>query len=117
MGAKIQGHGTDRIVTDGVERLHGATHRICPDRIETGTFLCAVAATGGELTLRNTDADAMGATLDKLREAGLHIETGPDWIKASMNERPKAVGFRTSEYPASPPEASQARIDGLEYPG
>jgi UDP-N-acetylglucosamine 1-carboxyvinyltransferase len=112
MGAKIQGHGTDRIVIDGVERLHGAKHTICPDRIEAGTFLCAVAATGGELTLRNTDADAMGATLDKLREAGLQIETGPDWIKASMNGRPKAVSFRTSEYPGFPTDM-QAQLMAL----
>lgn len=112
MGAKIQGHGTDRIVIDGVERLHGAKHTICPDRIEAGTFLCAVAATGGELTLRNTDANAMGATLDKLREAGLHIETGPDWIKASMEGRPKAVSFRTSEYPGFPTDM-QAQLMAL----
>lgn len=112
MGARIQGHGTDRIVIDGVERLHGAEHRICPDRIETGTFLCAVGATGGELLLRNTDAAALGATLDKLREAGLQIETGPDWIKGSMQGRPKAVSFRTSEYPGFPTDM-QAQLMAL----
>ncbi|WP_394062487.1 UDP-N-acetylglucosamine 1-carboxyvinyltransferase [Alcaligenes sp. WGS1538] len=112
MGARIQGHGTDRIVIDGVDRLHGAEHRICPDRIETGTFLCAVGATGGELILRNTDAQALGATLDKLREAGLRIETGADWIKGSMQGRPKAVGFRTSEYPGFPTDM-QAQLMAL----
>jgi UDP-N-acetylglucosamine 1-carboxyvinyltransferase len=99
MGARIQGHGTDRIVIDGVERLHGASHRVIPDRIEAGTFLCAVAATGGEIVLRNSDASIMGATLDKLAEAGLALEIGPDWIRASMRERPKAVSVRTHEYP------------------
>src|SRR5690606_32902972 len=76
MGARIQGHGTDRIVIDGVERLHGASHRIVPDRIEAGTFLCAVGAAGGDITLRHAAPDTLGAVLDKLREAGLTIETG-----------------------------------------
>jgi len=108
MGARIEGHGTDRIVIDGVQRLHGAQHRIVPDRIETGTFLCAVGAAGGELVLRQTNAHTLGAVLDKLREAGVAIETGADWIRASMNakgrgaQRPRAVGFRTHEYPAFP---------------
>lgn len=78
MGARIQGHGTDRIVIDGVERLHGAEHRVISDRIEAGTFLCAVGAAGGDITLRDTDPGILGATLDKLVEAGLTIETGPD---------------------------------------
>lgn len=99
MGARIQGHGTDRIVIDGVERLHGAAHRVIPDRIEAGTFLCAVAAAGGEITLRNTNADHMGATLDKLAEAGLALEVGADWIRAAMRGRPSAVSVRTHEYP------------------
>ena len=99
MGARIQGHGTDRIVIDGVERLHGAEHRVISDRIEAGTFLCAVGAAGGDITLRDTDPGILGATLDKLVEAGLTIETGPDWIRGAMSARPKAVGFRTHEYP------------------
>jgi UDP-N-acetylglucosamine 1-carboxyvinyltransferase len=99
MGAQITGHGTDRIVIEGVDRLHGATHRVMPDRIEAGTFLCAVAATGGDITLRHADPKSMGATLDKLREAGLKMECGDDWIRATMAEQPKAVGFRTQEYP------------------
>ena len=99
MGARIQGHGTDRIVIDGVERLHGAEHRVIPDRIEAGTFLCAVGATGGDITLRNADPGIMGATLDKLAEAGITIETGPDWIRGAMQGRPRAVGARTHEYP------------------
>ena len=99
MGARITGHGTDRIVIQGVERLHGARHRVIPDRIEAGTFLCAVGAARGEIVLRNAAPDAMGATLDKLREAGVSLRTGPDWIEASMRERPRAVNFRTHEYP------------------
>ncbi|MPS25275.1 UDP-N-acetylglucosamine 1-carboxyvinyltransferase [Pigmentiphaga sp.] len=99
MGARISGHGTDRIVIEGVSRLHGTTHRVMPDRIEAGTFLCAVGAAGGEIVLRNADPASMGATLDKLAEAGLAIECGTDWVQAGMNGRPRAVGFRTLEYP------------------
>mgnify|MGYP000862968458 CR=1 FL=1 len=92
MGARISGHGTDRIVIDGVERLHGTDYTVVPDRIEAGSFLCAVGATGGDIMLRNAAPDTMGATLDKLVDAGLTIETGADWIRASMQTRPKAVG-------------------------
>lgn len=99
MGAKIEGHGTDRIVVQGVQRLHGARYQVMPDRIEAGTFLCAVAATGGEIVLRHVDPLSMGATLDKLREAGLTLECGSDFIRARMQTRPRAVGFRTQEYP------------------
>ncbi|MGG4605886.1 UDP-N-acetylglucosamine 1-carboxyvinyltransferase [Paenalcaligenes sp. Me131] len=112
MGAKISGHGTDRITIQGVERLHGAEHTIMPDRIEAGTFLCAVAATGGDLMLRHACPDTLGATLDKLREAGLHIDTGPDWVRGTMHGRPKATGFRTSEYPSFPTDM-QAQLMAL----
>jgi len=99
MGARIRGHGTDRIVIDGVASLHGAEHRVIPDRIEAGTFLCAVGAAGGDIMLRDAAPDTLGATLDKLIEAGLTIETGPDWIRGAMQGRPRAVGVRTHEYP------------------
>ena len=99
MGARIQGHGTDRIVIEGVQRLHGATHRVIPDRIEAGTFLCALGAVGGEIILRRTAATMMGATLEKLQEARLSIQIGPDWIRSAMQGRPKAVNIRTHEYP------------------
>ncbi len=99
MGAKISGHGTDRIVIEGVDKLHGADYTVVADRIEAGTFLCAVAATGGEITLRNAAPHTMGATLDKLIEAGVEIETGDDWIRARMNKRPKAVSIKTHEHP------------------
>lgn len=102
MGAKITGHGTDRIEIEGVERLHGTDYAIISDRIEAGTFLCAVAATGGELILRNIDPDIMGATLDKLEEAGLQIAVSDTQIRAKMDQRPKAVSFRTAEHPGFP---------------
>jgi UDP-N-acetylglucosamine 1-carboxyvinyltransferase len=102
MGAKIEGHGTRRIVVQGVERLHGASHRIVPDRIETGTFLCAVAAAGGDVVLRRARASHLDAVIEKLREAGAGIEAGDDWIRVRGTQRPKAVSFRTSEYPAFP---------------
>lgn len=102
MGAKIEGIGTDRLVIQGVSALHGAAHGIIADRIETGTFLCAVAATGGDVTLRNTRSDILDAVLDKLREAGAILTSGDDWVRVQMASRPKAVSFRTTEYPGFP---------------
>ena len=102
MGAKISGIGSDRLVIEGVSALNGASHSIIPDRIETGTFLCAVAVTGGEITLKNCRPDTLDVVLVKLKEAGLKLKKGKDWIKASMIGRPKPVSFRTSEYPAFP---------------
>ncbi len=99
MGAKIQGAGTDKIVVTGVPRLHGCQYSVMPDRIETGTFLCAVAAAGGELMLRKADTQSLDATLEKLREAGLEMDVGSNWIRARMQGRPKAVNFRTAPYP------------------
>ena len=102
MGAKIDGIGTDRLVIQGVERLHGAEHAVIADRIETGTFLCAVAAAGGDVVLKNTRSDILDAALDKLREAGVILTSGADWIRAQMAARPKCVSFRTTEYPGFP---------------
>jgi UDP-N-acetylglucosamine 1-carboxyvinyltransferase len=102
MGAKITGIGSDRLVIEGVEKLHSAEHAVIADRIEAGTFLCAVAATGGEVLVKHCRPDTLDAVIVKLKEAGLEMEVGPDWIKASMKGRPKAVNFRTSEYPAFP---------------
>jgi len=105
MGAKITGVGTDRLVIQGVKQLHGAEHSIIADRIETGTFMCAAGAMGeigADLMIKNARPDTLEAVIDKLREAGLQIELGKDWIHVKMNQRPKAVSFRTSEYPAFP---------------
>lgn len=112
MGARIKGHGTDRIIIQGVDKLHGATHSIMPDRIETGTFLCAVGATQGELTLQNTQADTLEATIKKLRQAGLEIECTDTTIHAQMRQRPQAVSFSTSEYPGLPTDM-QAQLMAL----
>ncbi|HHU93550.1 MAG TPA: UDP-N-acetylglucosamine 1-carboxyvinyltransferase [Alcaligenaceae bacterium] len=112
MGARISGHGTERIVIQGVEKLHGATHSIIPDRIETGTFLCAVGATGGELMLHNTAATTLQSTLDKLRQSGLDIECGDNWIRGRMTQRPQAVSFSTAEHPGFPTDM-QAQLMAL----
>ncbi len=102
MGAKISGAGTDVITIEGVERLHGARHSVMPDRIETGTFLVAAAATGGDVRLTGARPRTLDAVLDKLRETGVHIETGDDWIQVKANGGLKAVNVRTAPYPAFP---------------
>jgi len=102
MGAKIEGIGTDRLVIQGVESLHGAQHAVISDRIEAATFLCAVAATGGDIVLRNTRTDIFDVALDKLREIGLQLDVGVDTIRARMDGRPNPVSFRTTEYPGFP---------------
>ena len=102
MGAKIEGIGTDRLVIQGVPELHGASHAVISDRIEAATFLCAVAATGGDILLKNTRTDIFDVALDKLRDIGLVMTSGPDWIRAQMGARPKPVSFRTTEYPGFP---------------
>ena len=102
MGAKIDGIGTDRLVIQGVERLHGAHHSVIPDRIEAGTFLCAVAAAGGDVMLTGMRPQILDAVVDKLREAGVSIEEGDNWLRVKMDRRPSAVTIRTSEYPAFP---------------
>jgi UDP-N-acetylglucosamine 1-carboxyvinyltransferase len=102
MGAKIYGAGSDTITIEGVRTLHGATHRVMPDRIETGTFLVAAAASGGEIYLRDTRADILTAVLEKLRESGATIESGQDWISLKMKGVLKSVNLRTAPYPAFP---------------
>ncbi len=102
MGAKISGAGTDVITVEGVERLRGARHSVMPDRIETGTFLVAVAATGGDVRLTGVRPDTLDAVLGKLREMGVSIETGSDWIQVRANGAKKAVNVRTAPYPAFP---------------
>ena len=102
MGARIEGAGTDIITIQGVDALHGATYAVMPDRIETGTFLVAVAAAGGEVVLTGARADTLDAVIAKLGEAGARIETTADTIRIAMNSRPKSVGLRTAPYPAFP---------------
>ena len=99
MGAKIEGHGTRRIRIQGVERLHGCTHQVVADRIETGTFLCAVAATGGDVTLLHGRADHQDALVDKLREAGATVTAMAGAMRIQSQGRLKAQSFRTTEYP------------------
>ena len=102
MGARIEGHGTSRIRIQGVERLHDCEHAVVADRIEAGTFLCAVAATGGDVVLRHGRADHLDAVIDKLREAGAEIEAGDGFIRVRASGRLKAQSFRTTEYPGFP---------------
>jgi len=114
MGAKIQGAGTDRIVIQGVERLHGASYEVQPDRIETGTFLVAAAITGGRVRAHHTTPSHLDAVLLKLQEAGAVVETGNDWIDVDMRgKRPKSVDVRTAPYPAFPTDM-QAQFAALD---
>ncbi len=102
MGAKIEGHGTSRIHVQGVEKLHGCEHAVVADRIEAGTFLCAVAATGGDVILKNARGDHLDAVIVKLREAGASIEVGSGFVRVKASGRMKAQSFRTTEYPGFP---------------
>ena len=96
MGARISGAGTDVISIQGVERLHGAEHRIMPDRIETGTYLCAAAATGGSIRLTGTSTAYIDAVVDKLLDAGCDIESERDAIRLTAPARLAAVSIRTA---------------------
>ena len=103
LGANIEGAGTGRIVIEGVERLHGGSHSVVPDRIETGTFLVAAAMTGGRITTRRSRPDTMKAVLDKLVEAGAELDCDGDRITLDMHgRRPKAVNITTAPHPAFP---------------
>ena len=102
MGAQISGAGTDVIRIRGIERLHGTAHRIMPDRIETGTYLCAAAATGGSIRLTGTSASYVDAVIDKLMDAGCEIVSERDAIRLHAPRRLTAVSIRTAPYPAFP---------------
>ena len=104
MGARIEGHGSSRIRIQGVEKLHGCTHAVVADRIEAGTFLCAVAATGGKVLLRHARAEHLDAVVEKLQEAGVQIEPVEGGIRvvSAGAAKLKAQGFRTTEYPGFP---------------
>jgi len=102
MGANISGQGTDVITVEGVSSLHGAIYRVMPDRIETGTFLVAAAATGGEIRLKDTRPDMLDSVLSKLAETGAAIDSGLDWLRLRTNGHVEAVNIRTAPYPAFP---------------
>ena len=102
MGARIAGAGTDRIVIEGVERLHAAEHPIMPDRIETGTFLVAGAATHGDVVVDNADPASLSAVIDKLREAGAHVDAEASRIRVRGNGGLQAASVRTAPFPAFP---------------
>lgn len=116
MGAQIEGHGTSRIKITGVEVLHGCTHSVVADRIEAGTFLCAVAATGGDVVLKNARGDHLDALLDKLREAGASVSQVQSGLQPALrvtsNGQLKAQSFRTTEYPGFPTDM-QAQMMAL----
>ena len=113
MGAKISGAGTDMIVIEGVEKLHGTHHDVLPDRIETGTYLTAAAITRGKVKLKDTNPAINDAVIAKLREAGAKITTGPDWIELDMEgRRPRAVDIKTAPYPGFPTDM-QAQFTAL----
>ncbi|MDB9758258.1 UDP-N-acetylglucosamine 1-carboxyvinyltransferase [Gammaproteobacteria bacterium] len=113
MGADISGYGTDTIVINGVSDLHGCTYSVMPDRIETGTYLIAAAATRGKIKLKDTRPDILEAVLLKLEQAGADVQVGEDWISLDMHgKQPKAVSVRTAPYPAFPTDM-QAQFTAL----
>ena len=116
MGARIEGHGTSRIRIEGVQALHGAEHAVVADRIEAGTFLAAVAAAGGDAVLRHARADHLEAVIEKLHEAGARVEAGEGFVRVRAEGRPRAVGFRTLEYPGFPTDL-QAQFMALATVG
>ncbi|HUL92063.1 MAG TPA: UDP-N-acetylglucosamine 1-carboxyvinyltransferase [Burkholderiales bacterium] len=113
MGAKIRGAGSDVIAIEGVPRLHGASHRIMADRIETGTFLAAAAATGGSVILHGTSPGTLDAVLEKLRESGADIRAENGRLSLAMRGRPASVNVRTAPYPAFPTDM-QAQLMALD---
>ena len=113
MGAVISGYGTDTIVINGVSDLHGCTYSVMPDRIETGTYLIAAAATRGKIKVKDTRPDILEAVLLKLEQAGADVQVGEDWISLDMHgKQPKAVSVRTAPYPAFPTDM-QAQFTAL----
>ncbi len=102
MGAKITGAGSDVIAIQGVAKLRGVEHSVMPDRIEAGTLLVAAAATRGSVTLRDAPVASLDAVIDRLRDAGAHIETGAHTVSMTMPSRPRAVSVKTAPYPGFP---------------
>ena len=119
LGAKISGAGTPTLVIEGVERLHGAKHAVIADRIEAGSFLCAAAATDGDVLVANCVPGDLEAVILKLREMGAMVDVGSDWVRLKMAGRPKPVKIRTTPHPGFPTDmqaqfmAVLARADGV----
>lgn len=113
MGAKIRGAGTPVIEVEGVSELHGATHSVLPDRIETGSFLVAALMTRGDVTVTHAAPHTLDIVLEKLREVGATVQTGDDWIRVSIDKRPKAVSVRTVPHPGFPTDM-QAQFMALD---
>lgn len=113
MGAKIRGAGTPVIEVEGVSELHGATHSVLPDRIETGSFLVAALMTRGDVTVTHAAPHTLDIVLEKLREAGATVQTGDDWIRVSIDKCPKAVSVRTVPHPGFPTDM-QAQFMALD---
>ena len=113
MGANIEGAGTEIITINGVESLKGCTHKVIADRVETGTYLIAAAATGGRVKIRDANPDHLELLIEKLKEAGAVVNLGEDWIELDMQgKRPKAISLVTAPYPAFPTDL-QAQIIAL----
>ncbi|HVC38167.1 MAG TPA: UDP-N-acetylglucosamine 1-carboxyvinyltransferase [Gammaproteobacteria bacterium] len=113
MGARIKGHGSDTIIIEGVKKLHGTEYNVLPDRIETGTYLCAGALTSGHVRVKDTKPELLDAVTAKLEEAGAKIAKGSNWIEIDMrNRRPRAVDVRTAPFPAFPTDM-QAQFTAL----
>jgi UDP-N-acetylglucosamine 1-carboxyvinyltransferase len=103
LGAQVEGYGTNTLTIHGVEKMTGGKYSIMPDRIETGTFLAAAAATGGKIKVTKADPASLEAVLLKLKETGAEITQGDDWIQLDMKgERPKAINLKTAPYPGFP---------------
>jgi len=102
MGARISGHGSDTITIEGVDALFGVEHAVMPDRIEAGTFLCAAAATRGNVTLTDAPVAALDAVIEKLRESGAAIAVGERTLRITMANRPRSVSLRTAPHPGFP---------------
>jgi UDP-N-acetylglucosamine 1-carboxyvinyltransferase len=114
MGARIRGAGSPTLVVDGVPKLHGAQHRVLPDRIETGTYLVAAAITRGRVRIRDADAHILDAVLEKLRAAGARVDSGAGWVEVDMQgRRPRAVDVHTTPYPGFPTDM-QAQFMALD---
>lgn len=113
MGAHIKGHGSDTVIIEGVKRLRGTEYKVLPDRIETGTYLCAGVLTGGHVRVKDTKPELLDAVLAKLEEAGAQVAKGSNWIEVDMRgRRPQAVDVRTAPYPAFPTDM-QAQFTAL----